>query len=529
MHVGRSPRVHEVVVVGGGAAGSIAAWNLTRKGVRVLLLDAGARVPYALRGAPLPWEWQRALQTGREPASCALGFDEQPYAWTDGHPFNLLRVWGRGGKMNVWSRVSLRYSDADFSAAARDGWEIPWPIAYRDVAPYYDRLDRLLGVCGGDDEQDTLPGSRDHLPAPPPLCGEVLLEKAARTLGLSVVAARRATARTPSKRAYFNPSENLLDPARATGRLTIVNNAVCGRVLVDNEGRANGVQYFDRYGQAERVARAKVVVLAASCIDTTRILLNSASRIYPNGIANSNDHVGRYLTEQVRCHVYGFLPALMGSRTVDGGDGGNRIYLPRFNHRDGRKRDYLRGYGIHFWSCGRSPDISFAQHIDGFGATFKTAVKHQYPALVGLHPCGEVLPRSENRVTVNDTPVDRYGLPIPRIEYAVHDNERLMVREMYDVAEAMLTAARAEIVPIDRQAVDGAGTVVHEHGTCRMGRDPARSVVNQFCQAHEVPNLFVVDGAVFSTATEKNPTHTILALAWRATDYLAEQLRSGRL
>jgi choline dehydrogenase-like flavoprotein len=548
MQIQRSPKVHDVVIIGSGASGGMAAWNLTRKGIDVLMLDAGVKFDRAKFWSHVkPWEVEDRLELGQRPPQFYLDTKEQPYATLKNQPFDLVRVWGRGGKTNVWGRVSLRYSDVDFTNPDRDGWEIPWPIRYKDIAPYYDQVDQLIGVCGGDDDQDSLPGSRFHLPPPAPRCGERLLQKAARGIGVSIVAGRRAVLTRAQNGhpachycgacgkgcdvgAFFNSSDYLIEPAFATGKLEVVNNAVVARVLVDDKGRANGVQYFDRNTKEEHKISARVVVVAASTIDSTRILLNSKSSAYPNGIGNSSDVIGRYLTEQIRFHMYGFLPELMGGKTQnDDGIGGEHIYMPRFNHRDGRKRDYLRGYGMQFWGCGAGANAGFAKDLPGFGLDFKKAVKRRYPALVALHPYGEVLPRRENRVTVEDTPLDAYGVPIARIEYKIGDNERRMAAEMYDTAESILRAAKAEIVQFARGTVDVAGSAIHEHGTCRMGADPKRSALNAHCQSHDVPNLFVVDGSAFTTASEKNPTLTILALAWRATDYLAQEMKSSRL
>jgi choline dehydrogenase-like flavoprotein len=299
---------------------------------------------------------------------------------------------------------------------------------------------------------------------------------------------------------------------------------------VDDKGAANGVQYFDRYTKQEHKIYAKRVVVAASCIDSTRLLLNSKSSAYPNGIGNSSDVIGRYLTEQVRFHMQAFSPELMGAKVMnDDGIGGEHIYMPRFNHRDGRKRDYLRGFGCQFWFTGAQPGPSWAKTLPGFGADFKRSVKQRFPALLSMHPYGEVLPRADNRVTVEGTPVDRYGMPQARIVFTHSENERRMVADMYDTCEAILKQAKAEIIPFKRGMTDGLGTAIHEHGTCRMGADPKRSALNSFCQMHDVKNVFVVDGSAFTTASEKNPTLTILALAWRATDFLAEEIRAARV
>ncbi len=526
----------------------MAAWNLTRQGIKVLMLDAGVKFDRATFWSHVkPWEAEDKLARGQRPPEFYVDVKEQPYATLKNQPFDLVRVWGRGGKTNVWGRVSLRYSDVDFTNPVRDGWEIPWPIRYKDIAPYYDKVDQFIGVCGGDDDQDSLPGSKFHLPPPPPRCGERLLQKAARGIGISIVAGRRAVLTREHNGhaachycgacgkgcdvgAFFNSSDYLIEPAFSSGKLEVVNNAVVARILVDEKGRASGVQYFDRLTKEEHKVYARVVIVGASTIDSTRILLNSKSSAYPNGIANSSDVIGRYLTEQIRFHMYGFMPELLGGKTQnDDGIGGEHIYMPRFNHRDGRKRDYLRGYGMQFWGCGASANANFAKEVPGFGLDFKKAVKRRYPALVALHPYGEVLPNRDNRVTVEGSPVDGYGVPIARIEYKIGDNERRMAAEMYDTAESILRAAKAEILPFERGSLDVAGSAIHEHGTCRMGADPKRSALNAFCQSHDVPNLFVVDGSAFTTASEKNPTLTILALAWRATDYLAQEMKSARI
>jgi choline dehydrogenase-like flavoprotein len=548
MQVTKPAEVHDVVIVGSGAAGAMAAWNLTRQGMKVLVLDAGTKFSRASFWSHVkPWDWWRKIDRGERPPAFHTNLQDSPYETPKGQPFDLIRVWGRGGKTNIWGRVSLRYGDVDFTGPAKDGWEIPWPIRYKDISPYYDRVEQLIGVCGGDDDQDTLPGSRFHLPPAAPRCGEQLLKKAAASIGKKIVSGRRAVLTKPHNGraqchfcgvcgrgcdvgAFFNASDYLIEPAFQTGKLQVVDNAVVARVLADEEGKASGVQYFDRITKQERQVKAKVVIVAASCIDSTRILLNSKSQRFPNGIGNSNDVVGRYLVEQVRFHMYGFLPELKGGKTQnDDGIGGEHIYLPRYNHADGRKRDYLRGFGMQFWGGGAQMNATFAKSLAGFGADFKKGVKQRYPALVALHPYGEVLPQRYNRVTVEGTPVDKFGVPIARIEYKIGENERKMVSEMYDAAESILRAAKAEILPFERGWLDALGSAIHEHGTVRMGSDPKRSALNGFCQFHEVKNLFCVDGAAFPTATEKNPTLTILALAWRSSDYLAGEMKAGRL
>jgi choline dehydrogenase-like flavoprotein len=550
MQIVEQSRVYPVIVIGSGASGGMAAWNLTRQGVDVLLLDAGDKFDRRTFWTHVtPWEARERRARGERPPSFYLDTREQPYSTPDDRPFDLVRVWGHGGKTNVWGRVSLRLGDLDFKGPERDGWENPWPISYRDISPYYDRVEQLIGVCGGTDSSDALPGSRFLQPPPAPRCAERLIQKGARSLGIPIVAGRRANMTRPTRgfpachycgncgagcdtASFFSSSDHLLPFALETGRLEVRSNAVAARILVDDKGLASGVQYFDRQSGAERQVRGRVIVLGASAVDSTRILLNSKSEKYPNGIGNSSDVIGRYLCEQIRFHVRGYFPVLEGTPTLnDRGIGGEHVYMPRFNHRAGRRRDYLRGFGAQFWNTGASGSgtHALAARIPGFGTSLKTAIKRRHPAWFEMHPYGEVLPYAHNRITVGEAGNDRYGVPLIKIDYRIGENERKMTEHMYDVTEEILKASGAVIVEMQRGSVDRMGSAIHEHGTCRMGSDPRRSALNRFNQMHDVKNLFVVDGSSFPTATEKNPTLTILALSWRATDYLVERLKRGDL
>ena len=542
--------VHDVVVIGSGASGAMTAHALVGHGVRVLMLDAGWKFDRSESWAHvLPFEADRRRREGEAPPRYRLDDREQPYLTPEGRPFQLWRTWGWGGKTNVWGRVSLRMSDLDFSGPEREGWGIPWPVRYADIAPYYDRVEQLIGVTGGDDDSDSLPGSRHHLPPVKPRCAEVILSRAAGQLGIPAVPIRRAVLTRPQggrpachycgscgsgcrTASFFNATDYLLMPALETGRLEIVSGAVAARVLTGDDGRADGVQYFERESGAERVVRARTVVVAASAMDSTRILLNSRSRRHPAGLGNGNDQLGRNYCEQVRFHRFGFLPQLFGQGyTNDDGIGGGHVYIPRFNHRL-TGLDYVGGFGIQLWGNGcQTTGVNVAELMPGleFGAGFKRRVRERYPALAALHPYGEILPRPDNRVTVDEARTDRYGVPLMRIDVTFGDNERRMVRHMHEVADEILHTAGAEMVPSSPDEHDPPGAAIHEHGTVRMGDDPARSVLNRFNRMHEVDNVLVVDGSSFTSASEKNPTLTILALAWRAGDHLAEELRSGRL
>ena len=542
-----SPTQYDAVIIGSGAAGGMAAWNLTRQGLRVLVLDAGRKFNKASFWSHVkPWEGRERLRKGQHPPQFQLSLEEQPYLTPKGQDFELVRVWGRGGKTNIWGRVSLRYAESNLNEPARDGHEIPWPIHYADIAPYYDKVEQLIGVCGGDEDLEFLPGSKYHLPAPALRCGEHLLRRAGQKTGITIAHGRRAVltkehnGKAPCHYcgacgkgcdigAFFNSTDYLLEPAMATGLLEIRDNAVVSHVTVDREGRATGAHYFDRQTGASNEVRGRVVIMAASCVDSTRILLNSKSPQHPNGIANSSDVVGRYLCEQVRFHLYGFVPELMGKKPQnDDGIGGEHIYMPRWAGQ-AKSKQFLRGYGAQFWNTGAQSNASYAKSLPGFGKGFKENVKRHFPALVAIHPYGEVLPYADNRITLDPNKKDKFGIPLPVIDYKIKENERAMVKAMYDTGLELLTAAKAEILPYEYGWTDRLGSAIHEHGTCRMGDDPKRSALNKYNQAHDVKNLFVVDGSSFTTAAEKNPTLTILALAWRATDYLGEEFKKRNL
>jgi choline dehydrogenase-like flavoprotein len=332
--------------------------------------------------------------------------------------------------------------------------------------------------------------------------------------------------------AFFCSADHLLPDAMKTGKLEIRSNAVAARVLVDDKGLASGVQYFDRHTGKEQTVHGKVIIMGASCVDSTRILLNSKSEKYPNGIGNSSDVIGRYLCEQIRLHAAGFMTKLIGSGyKQDLGISGEHIYMPRFNHRPEHKRDYLRGFGMQFWNTGSSGSGigQFGGAIPGFGAGLKEAVTKHYPSWVELHPFGEVLSYAHNRITVDPVKTDRYGVPLLKIDYSIGDNELKMRDHMADTIEAFVKESGIELVNYKRGVLDSMGSAIHEHSTCRMGDDPKRSALNKYNQMHDVKNLFVVDGSSFTTASEKNPTITILALSWRATDYLAGEIKRGNL
>ena len=323
-------RIYPVIVIGSGASGGMAAWNLTRQGIDVLLLDAGDKFDRAKYWTHVrPWQAQEREARGERPETFFLDTKEQPYLTPAGRPFALTRVWGHGGKTNVWGRVSLRYSQMDLKASERDGWEIPWPISYADISPYYDQVEQLIGVCGGTDDSEALPGSKFLQPPPGPRCGERLLQRGMTKLGIPVVAGRRANMTRPTRGFPRLPLLRQLRRRMRHGILLLLGRSPAAlrdedRQARDPLERGRRAHSHRRHGprhrravlrsahRAEQQVRGKVVVLGASCVDSTRILLNSKSERHANGLGNGSDVIGRYLCEQIRLNVTGYLPALVG-------------------------------------------------------------------------------------------------------------------------------------------------------------------------------------------------------------------------
>ena len=303
-------------------------------------------------------------------------------------------------------------------------------------------------------------------------------------------------------------------------------------MLVDDKGLAKGVQYFDRVSGAERQVLGKVVIVGASTVDSTRILLNSTSDKHPNGLGNGSDVIGRYLCEQIRFHARGILPELAGTKTRnDRGIGGEHVYMPRFNHRPGRKRDYLRGFGAQFWNTGASAGGAHggSELIPGLrrvaeegDQTPASGVVRDPPVRRG--PALRAQPRHRRSEAQGQI---RRAAPGDRLPHRRQRAEDGRAHERHRRRDRQGGGGRAD--RYKRGDLDRNGSAIHEHGTCRMGTDPKRSALNGFNQMHEVKNVFVVDGSAFPNATEKNPTLTILALSWRATDYLGEQIKRGDL
>lgn len=579
-------RRYDAIVVGSGAAGGMAAHVLTSHGLDVLMLEAGKKLDMQKELRSMEWPYDHPRRGDMPYTSHALSMNEYnvrqpPYAqgmpwktvysmvqgWAGSdysknivvneqeHPYTGTQyAWVRarvlGGKTTIWGRLALRLSDYDFKARSHDGYGDDWPIAYADLAPYYDKVDDYLGVSGHPEGLAHLPDSRFQRPTRLNAAEVRLRQSLARsgrlltpyragvtTDGLKHNKYRsRCFGRGACNRraggcdihAAFDSPTGLIYPALDTGRLTLRTGSIAREVTVDpSTGKARGVAFLDATTGASLEAKARVVVLAASTLESARLMLLSKSTQHPNGIGNSSGHVGHNFCEHVMGPgVSGFVKDLVGKpRTLDDGRPGG-FYLARYRNLKERHPDFIRGYGFE----GGSGATMFPDSIesDGFGAEYKKRVREMAGATIGMGGFGEVLPRYENAVDIEPEVKDRHGIPVLRFNIQFGDNEKKMCADMAETARQMFEEAGIEVVSV-RRGMMTAGWSIHELGTARMGTDPKTSVLNPFQQSHDVKNLFVVDGSSHVSASCQNPTWTIMALCWRSSDYLAEALRKGEL
>lgn len=564
-----SEPIYDAIVVGSGAAGGIAAYVLAASGLNVLCLEAGRMIdpakdfythkfpyewPYRGEGMPgeygklpqgMEWkikEWTDHLYTIPE---------EDPYALAPGAKFTWTRLRAVGGRTNLWGRGCDRFGPLDFKAKSlQDGWGEDWPISYDDLAPYYDRVESLIGVAGGSEDVYNTPTSKKLLPPFNPRCGEFLIKKGATKLGIKVVPKPLAVLSQPydgrppchfcgacnfgcDTASRYSTLDVTIPKLLPRKNFTLRPNSAVHTVLTDPAtGKARGVTYIDALSKQEFEARGKVVVLAASMIESIRILFNSRNRDYPQGLANSSGTLGRYLMEHVAFNdIEGFFPQLAGRpSTNDDGPGESCLYIPRYNYGHKDKKKYLRGWRLDFYAgCGMGPGPGGG--LPGFGSSYKKKIKELYPAAVSMGGYGEGLAFDWNYVEIDpDGLCDRLGIPQVRFHTnAEYPHAFAILDEMYGQIEEILRASGAEIFPYEKVAPYPLGSVTHEAGGCRMGNDPRASVLDSWNRCHDVNNLLVVDASSFVTHPEKQITLTIMALAYRACDRLAEEFRLGNV
>jgi choline dehydrogenase-like flavoprotein len=554
-------KTYDVCIVGSGAGGGMAAYALTKAGADVVLLEAGD-VWYASKNSKMLFpnyaSPRRGGSTRLKPFGefdgCEGGWeiDGEPYTTAEGSSFLWWRARMLGGRTNHWGRISLRFGPDDFRGKSRDGLGDDWPITYNDVAPYYDRVDDLIGIHGSREGIFNEPDGHFQ-PAPAPRCYELLVKKASDKLNITCIPARRSVITKPlngraachycgqcgrgcTVKANFSSPDVLIAPALATGKLTLVTNAMVREVTLGANGLTDGVSYIDKNTGADSHVSARVVVLAASALETARILLNSRSSKNPNGLANSSGTVGKYITDTTGTGVSGYIPAMENhAGHNEDGAGGMHVYMPWW--LDNKKLDFPRGYHIEVGGGAHQPGAGFMGGIQsyppggGYGAKLKQDYRRYYGATIGFDGRGEMIPNDDCYCEIDPRVVDRFGIPVLRFHWKWTDHELNQVKHMQQTFRALIEQMGGTVFsPMpskeDEYGIAAGGQIIHELGGARMGNDPKTSVVTGNCQAHEVKNLFIADGAPFVSQADKNPTWTILALAWRTSDYITNQMKA---
>ncbi|PAU93930.1 GMC family oxidoreductase [Aliifodinibius salipaludis] len=570
MQIIESQEKYDVCIVGSGAGGGMAAHELTKAGANVLMLEAGGWFD-SEDFAMFTWPYEsprRGAGTERQPFgefdACFGGWniDGEPYTTTENTNFDWFRGRMLGGRTNHWGRISLRFGPDDFRVRSKDGLGHDWPISYQDIKPYYDRVDRLIGVFGTNEGIPNEPGGI-YMDPPEPRCYEHLIKGACDDMGIPAIPSRLSIITEPhngraachycgqcnrscSTHSNFSSPSVLLPPALETGNLEIINNAMV-REVTYSDGKATGVSYVNKENGKEYKVKSRVVVLAASACESARLLLNSKSSDFPNGLANSSGIVGKYLMDSTGTSVAGIIPDLMDMPAHnEDGTGGAHLYIPWW--KDNSDLDFARGYHVELWGGRGMPSYGFMGGIQnyndllqdrprgggGYGKQLKEDYRRYYGSVVGFSGRGESIAYEDNYCEIDPNVVDEWGIPVLRFNYEWGDHEYKQVKHMQETFRNIIDEMGGEPLgdmPSKEEGygITNPGQIIHEVGTTRMGNDPDRSVLNKYCQAHDVDNLFVADGGSFVSQPHKNPTWTILALSMRTSDYIADQMNKGNL
>ncbi len=573
-----TPEIFDVVIVGSGAGGGMAAYTLTKAGAKVCLLEAGSYYdpadPQYITQMKNPWESPRRGASSTRPFGdfdAAYGgwqIDGEPYSAVKGTEFHWFRSRMLGGRTNHWGRISLRFGPNDFKRGSLTGIGDDWPIGYDDLKPFYDKTDKLIGIFGSVENMFNEPDGI-FLPPPPMRLHEHFIKKAGTNLKIPVIPSRLSILTRPinnergscfycsqcsrgcNKYADFSSSSVLVIPAMKTGNLTLINHAMVREVLTDQAtGLATGVSYVDTKTMAEVSVRAKRVVLGASACESARLLLNSKSARFPQGLANTSGVIGKYLNDSTGASRSGFVPSLMNrDRYNEDGVGGSHIYSPWW--LDNNKLDFARGYHIEYGGGMGMPGYGFGMGMQGsngkypypngeklpaggYGSRLREDVNRFYGAHIGMAGRGEPIPLETNYCEIDPGKVDKYGIPTLRFHYKWSDQEIMQAKHMQDTFEEMIIEMGG--IPLGNKpgpetnyGLEAPGKIIHEVGTVRMGDNPNRSALNKYQQAHDVKNLFVVDAGPFVTQGDKNVTWTILASAMRTSEYIIDQVKANKI
>lgn len=560
----------DVIVVGSGMSGGWAAKEFCQKGMKTLVLERGrsieAGVDYVGENKA-PWDMEFRDQVNPTLASREYPVQSQcyafrestrnffindaanPYSVEEGEKFAWIRGDQVGGKSLLWARHSYRWSDLDFGANAADGHGTDWPIRYADIEPWYDHVEKFVGISGS---KEGLPQLPDSIFQPAIKLNAVELDAKAKiearfdhrkliigrvahltepteeqlSLGRGSCQFRNQCQRGCSFGAYFSSVAATLPAADATGNMTLVPDTIVERVLYDPETKkATGVRTINRKTGEKKDYSARVVFLCASTLASLHILMNSSSETFQNGFANSSGMLGKYVMDHhhqvgARGQYPGFMDKYFIGRRPTG------FYMPRFRNLKGTDQDFLRGYGFQ-GEAGR-PSWQRALNGGGFGPSLKKSLREPGGWYMNFGGFGEMLPREDNTVSLHPTKTDQFNIPQLHIDISYSDNERKMRKDMASTAKEMLKAVGCTNIETYNQNPTP-GLAIHEMGGARMGHDPRTSVLNAFNQCHDVDNVFVTDGSAFASTACQNPSLTFMALTARAVDYAATKMKQGQL